>query len=249
MERTFFEKIKDDYGLPATIKMKEFMKHNKLVVRLKCKRNYLTKLRRNKIFPKFITDNCRRFHHLYNESSMHTVSNFIDGIKMKYLNICINGTFRSLKYAERKLFKIKCDIFKLIPENIATEYFARQKINSNKLKAEITCRHDHKYTTLMNRCTLKGHNNWFMNLTDINIPDSSKMVLGLGPKFNLPYDNKNLPIKNIISEVENIIREIPEEHTEEKDEIRRQISTSISSFKLRGNINKSPQDIIYNCYQ
>ena len=138
MERTFFEKIKDDYGLPATIKMKEFMKHNKLVVRLKCKRNYLTKLRRNKIFPKFITDNCRRFHHLYNESSMHTVSNFIDGIKMKYLNICINGTFRSLKYAERKLFSIASNkTIVCLEKNSGTDFYNYQyfKVSRASIKS------------------------------------------------------------------------------------------------------------------
>lgn len=65
----------------------------------------------------------------------------------------------------------------------------------------------------------------------------------MGPKYNLPYDKKELPIKNVISEVEDLIKNIPDDPLDEKDEMRRQITRSITSFKLRENIHKTPQDL------
>ena len=240
LENTFFEHIRMNFGVPATNSLKNYIKQSKIVDRLKCKKNYLVKCRKNKIYPIFINDSCRRFNHLYNESSIHSVSNFINGIKRKYLNTCIEGTFRKLKHENKKLLKTKHDVFQIIPEQIAKEYFVRQKITSNKFKDTESFRLSCKFDALLNKYSLNGYDYWFMNLSNIEIPNSAKKILGMGPKYNLPYVKKELPIKNVISEVENLIRNIPDDQLDEKDEMRRQITRSITSFKLRENVYKSP---------
>ena len=82
----------------------------------------------------------------------------------------------------------------------------------------------------MNRYSIKGCDDWFMNLTEENVPNSTKIILGMGHKFSLPYNKKDLPIENIIAEVEDTLTSIADDLIEEKNQIRRHISRSIFSF-------------------
>ncbi|XP_044744639.1 uncharacterized protein LOC123306618 [Coccinella septempunctata] len=67
---------------------------------------------------------------------------------------------------------------------------------------------DKKFLDLKKRKlnSIKYKDKWFRNLTDTQIPNEVKVLLSLGPKFSIaPRPIRDLPIKNIIADVENAI--------------------------------------------
>lgn len=68
----------------------------------------------------------------------------------------------------------------------------------NYNKALINMNHD-----LINNFNAKA----IVNLTDVEIPNAVKFILSLGPKFNLPFLNKQIIFDEIISVTNDIIEQ------------------------------------------
>lgn len=83
-----------------------------------------------------------------------------------------------------------------------------------------------KYTNQHNSCTAKlnrklnalsdqqtkchitaNTNNYIHNATKIDIPDDVKFLMGLGPKFGLPSTKEEIPVFNIIADLEGILNQ------------------------------------------
>lgn len=65
----------------------------------------------------------------------------------------------------------------------------------------------------------------------------------MGPKFNVPYTKKNLPVNHLLSEVRDLLQSLPEEQEEQKGLIRHEVVRVITSHKLRFESQYTAQDI------
>lgn len=98
----------------------------------------------------------------------------------------------------------------------------------------------------MNFSTTINHN-WFVNLTDTDIPQDVSWLLSLGPKFAVPIKQNKFPLLKIIADVENVLTMETDEH--EKDVKRSKVSHLLNKRKFSNTI-KCPVDVeitkIYN---
>lgn len=80
---------------------------------------------------------------------------------------------------------------------------------------------------------------WFINLTNVDIPNDICWLLSLGPKFSLPIQQKEFPIFKFIADIENVLTcDINEESRETK---RSKVSHLLNKQKFSNEI-KSPID-------
>ncbi|GBP09267.1 hypothetical protein EVAR_68919_1 [Eumeta japonica] len=61
---------------------------------------------------------------------------------------------------------------------------------------------------------IKFNREWFVNKTNIDIPEDVQWILSLGQKYALPLDRKRFPMMKIITEGEDII-----ETVQDKEEV------------------------------
>ncbi|XP_045466655.1 uncharacterized protein LOC123675349 [Harmonia axyridis] len=66
---------------------------------------------------------------------------------------------------------------------------------------------------------------WFKNLSQTTVPEEVKTVLGLGSKFNVPLDHKEIHIKDLIADVESILDLVEEDR---RDTLRAKIASIIT---------------------
>lgn len=83
-------------------------------------------------------------------------------------------------------------------------------------------------------------NKWLINLTTINIPEETKQILSLGPKFNFPNFNKQIDIPNLITDIEYCIQDI---NLPIKNKIRLEICNSITYFSKSIKLNITKQHL------
>lgn len=76
---------------------------------------------------------------------------------------------------------------------------------------------------------IKTSNEWFENMSNLNIPQHIQDVLSLGPKFSIEYKNKkDIPTNDIIANIEAGINSLNEP---QKNEIRSKLCNVITNFK------------------
>lgn len=217
----FFNFIRINFGDDTVKSMKEYCHWNYKIVMLKARKKFLTSCRNQKLFPRFITDLSSNYDCLYENghfTSPIKVANFIHNIQRQHLNLSIRSTFAQIKCNVSKLFTIRCKILQdnKIPNNISIDFLNEQKAFASRNLITENDRLNIKFQDLKIQAYMKQNKEWFMNLTSVVIPLEVQHILSLGPKFNLPYKSKMLPIKNLVCDIENIVNQI-EDHGIKQD--------------------------------
>ncbi|KAK9871967.1 hypothetical protein WA026_015212 [Henosepilachna vigintioctopunctata] len=80
---------------------------------------------------------------------------------------------------------------------------------------------------------------WFINTTDINIPQNIADFLLLGSKFGIPTTNKRVRLWQFLTDVENNVLEVP---CEQRDVVGAQVTNSLTNY-----MNKSHKRSSHLC--
>jgi PHD/YefM family antitoxin component YafN of YafNO toxin-antitoxin module len=119
-------------------------------------------------------------------NTINNLKNSKNIIERKLKNILPESTFQNLQRTQDEFMKNNIDKTSTKLKNKFTKI-------SEKYTPEIEIRYDKE-------C--------IKNLTEYEIPEPVQMLLSYGPKFNLPTDEQNFPVKDFIADLEIIFEDI-----------------------------------------
>ena len=138
-------------------------------------------------------------------------------IQKKVLNIEIKQTSFTLRSIQREIYTIKSKITAAVPEQISDSFFRSQdKFHEMNLKAQSNATKKKFYARLQKMSTNialpQPKETAIHNGTKIELPQETTVLLSLGPKFALPYNNiQEIPIFHLIADIEAVIQTNPNE--------------------------------------
>lgn len=222
---------------------------NRKLSNLENHKKYLTACRRNHVLPSHISNSMKFLNTYLSESSPFTnkCQKILRNFQKKILNMEINYTHWKSQLTKTSIDCNKLYIQNHVPPDTFDKFVQAQynfyvknknavkKKQIAKLNKILRSQKVHQYTSSFSLHEIEKK--WCVNLTNKPLPNNVCLVLSLGDKFNLPYSNDNLPIKQTIIDTECIIDQIQDE--EQKIQKRNQFVNIFSNFI---NNTKKPQD-------
>lgn len=228
----FFNEVKNQFGQNAATLLKSISNFKRRYNSQKNKATFLVKCRQHQVLPKFLhfkmghikfanISNTHKWEKNYKKFLIQTLSLLITD--------CIQNQKQTLKDIQTFIELAKT----IFPAGTVEKYIATIERRSQLMFEKEKKRQITKLQTLINNElkgshseTLNKNKQWLNNLTTINIPDNVKNILALGPKFAFHYNNKQIPINDIIANIEIMIENKSEEA---KFDIRTKICNSIKN--------------------
>lgn len=236
----FYNNIKEKYGSEVVYNLKQYSKNKEKLAQFKNRKIFLLKTKSKHIFPKFMNFN---FNHIQFEDQKNELEfqNVMYTFKKKVMNLLIQDTVTrenqimkqinvNLNYITQYLPESTCETFVVLEEHkFETKFCKIRETNINKFNILMKSKNK---PILYDYCE-----NSVENVSSIQVPDYVKKTLSLGQQFSIPFklknnndvvSNKQLPVNQIICNIENRIKISNEE---EKNVIRNNICGAINKFK------------------
>ncbi|KAL3279841.1 hypothetical protein HHI36_017347 [Cryptolaemus montrouzieri] len=126
---------------------------------------------------------------------------------MKCLIKEIETTFWKIARLKKEIRDIQRQAYDLLPELQVENFVNHQYPYFKNLEREISINQEKKLNFLREsqaNIRVKVNKEWVFNCTDIQLPSKVQNTLALGPKFSIPLEKKDVPLVNIITDVESI---------------------------------------------
>lgn len=235
----FFQHILNTHGRDVLNLLKTWMNTNKKLAAIKNRRIFLLQCRTKKVFPQHITNNMNCLNSLKSEN--HPFLNEIDKIVFKFkkniLNLEIKITVWKLKKLEQELNEIKTTVSDFLPTSVFLD-FSDSCINRyKKLFNVIKRKNIKKITTLCSNqmsFELGILDRFLHNYTDTDLPIEVKKMLGVGPKFAIPLDKKDIPVPTLIKDLEFCIQSL-NLNEDDQDDLRAKCINNVTNFLTTAN--------------
>lgn len=240
----FYNSIKQEYGIKTMRLYKQYNNMTNQINKTIMDKMFLIRCRKDKIIPKFIHDRTKRlFQTPILEQYKTKIMNLIHRTNRKILNMEIRMTMERCKSKMKTLFLLRQSMYRLCPRHVVNKFVNTQKISGKITKQRINLRLNGKYEKLRAENALRIHTDpgWFINLTEKEIPSDVETMLALGKKFAVPHKAKEIPLFNVVADIETVTKSIEDKNVHNM--IRSKAATVVSnhmhktdSSMSRGNI-------------
>lgn len=221
-----FNQIRNTHGQNVITLMNEYDKHNMKLAKTTASIGFLEKCRQTGILPKFISSSTNAISSQFDTNS--TISPNVESTIMhfhqKLLNLHIKENFVHKNGWTKKLGHLNTKIIEAINEECAELFLQQQqhKFTSQlqRNRAHLNTKFDKLFAAMKGKYYLNTDEQMFKNLTEVEFPESTKWLIGLGPKFAIAVANNEIPLIKIIAEVENILLRNTEETERDAKRVR-----------------------------
>ncbi|KAJ8977218.1 hypothetical protein NQ317_002470 [Molorchus minor] len=216
----FYQTVAQQYGIETVVLFKKWGNTNIKLAASRNRKIFLLNCRRLGIVPTHITNNTQNVENLIDIHDGRTgqeIHNFNNRLKNKILNLEIKITHGNLTKLERSINQLQIQLENKVPNNMLTEFIRRQTIKYNI-----------EFHKIKNTNINKLKNLEQQSLTDIKpYPPDIMTFLSLGAKFCLPPKVQDVPIKQFLADVENLISSF---NDEKQNIFRAQITNILTNF-------------------
>ena len=229
----FYQTILQQYGADSVQLLKKWAKLNNKMASLKNRKLFLITCRSQGIVPTHIRNNTKHLPLMIETTNGRTARetlDFMSRLDRKILNLEINITFKSIKQAERSLKDINQTLSKKIPNNILTQFEQFQNRSYENTFKKIKKNNIKKVTNLKNselENILQIQDNWIRDLSGCDIPSDIKKLLALGHKFSIEPNSKDIDLKKMLADIENIINLYPASN---RNVLRAKVTNALTNF-------------------
>ena len=192
---------------------------NKLCVQCS-RKDFLRRCKKFGLHPTHIQNTFRCINGLLESASPYRgkLQKAMDRFKRTILNIEISDTFHNIKKLEKTKATLTSKITQVSPSNTYTHFFDSQETFFQRKSRSLKITTNRKFQHLLERVEIEKANklivneSWIKNMTNINVPHETMVLLGYGPKFALPLENnQEIPYFKIIADLESILKLEPDE--------------------------------------
>lgn len=171
---------------------------------------FLIKCRKYGITPKFIqnsTKNIKGIFHTTDEKIEKTLRLHIENFHSKILNLLIKQNHEVRKINTKNVENIENSLRNTLTADDAKAFFNSEQIIDKKTKHEVKSRHQKKFKALQEQqrkeLDIKHNDKWFVNTTNLMIPENVEWLLSHGKKFALPQTKNDFPLLQYIADGKN----------------------------------------------
>ncbi|CAA9993533.1 unnamed protein product, partial [Nesidiocoris tenuis] len=210
--------------------MKKFATLNRKLVLARSRRWFLLKCRTGGVYPNHIMQNFNCVHNVARFSGGYAGQSqrLIKRFKRDLLNLEIRATIGSLHRLKKDMDNVRMWLRSNLPAALVDSFLAGQCRFGERFFDSQNLALNSKFRKLQREQTdrVKRANGAFLvNLTDVRVPPQVEGILGLSGTVNLPYNSKNLPIVDLITDVEMLVGGITDE--EQRRAVRSEAATII----------------------
>ncbi|XP_055715046.1 uncharacterized protein LOC129809259 [Phlebotomus papatasi] len=242
-ESGLFGRLSSILGDNMTI-VRQFCRAVKKCAHLESRKWFLLQCRRQGIFPRHITENVECVVNLITLDSPFNgkAKRLMDDFKARILKLEIGITHWRLKKMEREINSKKRGIQECLHySNDCRLFFMDQEHAYERILAEKLAVVGRKLVACRQRgdgaVDFAEHQEFLVNVSDVEIPAGVTKLLSLGPKFALPTGR--LPIFHMLAETEVVVRNV--EDQTEKDRLRSRLVNTLQNCS-RGSRSLLPQE-------
>lgn len=207
----FFRQIHENYGYEASNLLKLWMKVNTSLASTQNRKCFLISCKKKKIYPRHVYQNINTQHIDLPTHHVGQADDINCRLRTKIINLEIGFCFSHIHHLEYKRRQFKRRLLEILPHNIVGNFESRLVHKYNKEFSEINKRLNKKLNNLVSKkkSTLVIQDHWLKNLSNKSLPDDVKTILSLGPKFAFPPSNKDISMKHLLAEVEEVVVTAP----------------------------------------
>lgn len=245
--QSYYNRITIKYNTKTKNVISKYCKLNSKLINATTSRIFLLKCKHDKITPEFITNisskiesfkTCSKLNRSY-DNIITVLNKKLHNLEIKKQTLFINNTRRLLSDLEQKISGL-----------INKEDF--EEFLNNQSKFMEKQRQDGKHRRLLDRTVRNATDMIRLNekaivntIPTLEVPKDVQTILSFGPKFNLPVNTRNLPMIDILADIEQIVTKI--EDDDPKDLLRTDCSDIMKSY-LKKNHTKSRMDVTLEEY-
>ncbi|KAL5274106.1 hypothetical protein ACFFRR_000700 [Megaselia abdita] len=213
-KNTYLNSINITYNRATKSKVSSYFHMTAKIAKHLSHRTFLLRCKSNSIIPSFIMFCTKNIENLNTVKSISkSYVNMLNYLQKKLLNLEIKKTTLTLNLLRRQRTASERDLRLLLNENDLLNLISSQDVVMKNILRKQNYVKVKKYDEFSNRQDniVSFDPKCIRNTTNVLIPEEVNTILSFGPKFNLPVNNNNLPIYQLMADVEDIINEIPEE--------------------------------------
>lgn len=230
----FYEDMKTLYGQEASDILKKWNMTLRKLASITNRKYFLLLCRQKGIFPAHITRNFKcLYESLIGEHPyINEVSNLIYNFKKDVLNKEIKITFWKINTFNSNISTCKNSLLTIMPTTIVKDFENRQKRSYEVMFNKIKSKQIRKLKDLTNeqhQAIFGRKDDFIVNLTNIEIPEDVGQCIGLGPKFSVPYQKHDIPVLNILKDVEYCIQQ-SSDNNNNKNVLRGSVTNIITNY-------------------
>lgn len=205
---------------------------------------YLVRCRKEGVIPNFIKYSTKNIYNIFNagesipEKLNKNLDTCINNFHNKILNLLIKQKHEIRKQNTKNAKTTKAQIDSQLTKDDATMLYKSELILEKKQKYEITRRHIKKFNILKEEqkreLDIKENKNWFVNLTNTEIPEKVSWLLSHGKKFAIPQTKQHFPLLTYIADGEECIKTLKEKEAQElaRNKFANMIENHVNNYKL-----------------
>lgn len=237
----FYQTITSRYGIQTSNIMKEWSNNNRKTANLLNRRIFLLESKRLGLTPDHVgtgVKNVLNLFEFYTGTRFNRKINaFNKNLINRLLSLEIEHTHLKISHVSKCNTMIERELRQTIPTEILREFFRRQQITYNKIFHRTKTTNLKKIKTLqrrIHRVNYKVPDKWFKNLSQTEVPEEVRIILSLGSKFNVPLHQKEINIKDLITDIESILDLVEEDR---RDTMRAKMASIITSHLHKNNVH------------
>ncbi|XP_055714379.1 uncharacterized protein LOC129808618 [Phlebotomus papatasi] len=241
----YLQCVMDNHGPNIVADLKAYMRNRRKFARMIARRKFLLHCRKTGVMPSHIINNVRCLYQTISRQSPFNrqIDNMIKCFQHKILSMEIKVTFWEIREIKDQLTVLQHKLietqvvaiqsFLLVQEQVFWRVFQRA-----------THTHINKFNVLrmkqLGQVINMPSSEWVVNSTDAQLPHEVKMLLGLSPRFSLPYGQ--LPpqvVLHMLAEIEDVIHLLPNDdnNNNKKRMIRSKIAQLINTRLTNHRLN------------
>lgn len=233
----FYQGVTEKYGIVTTKDLKKWSRINIKLAKFNNRLIFTMECRRKEVIPTHIKNNIRSLDVMLTCEGkfLQTALNIKNKLVSKILTHEINVTNFYIRKMNKELDSLKNNVKNVLTEIEFREFSKKQKQKYHKLFYKVKSGNIKKIKNLGDKNkqnVLMGNQKWFVNATNVPIPQEIQGFLSLGPKFALKTSPRNFPISSYLAEIENITSEI---HEENRNQFRARVTNIITNFIKNNN--------------
>lgn len=237
-----YNKIKKNNNMKLNINKYKTTRDKTL--KLKSSITFLIRCRNTGIIPQFITNSTRNIFRIF-ETNMITKSSirqtlykYVENFHNKVLNLLLRQKHELLRIYDEERTDIRGWIDRQLTDEESRELWHSENNLGASLERTIKEKHRRKFENLMRthkqELEIKFNKKWFVNKTNIVIPEDVQWILSLGQKHGLPVRREDFPMMKYITDGEDFIQQIIDKEEQEitRTQFTNMIDNHLNKLKL-----------------
>lgn len=243
----FFNYIMTVFGINLVVHFKEWAKDNKKLANSINNRIFLLRCRHDGIYPKHIVNEVKCVYSLFQEKHPYNrkICTMVNKLKRDILNLEIKIVNWRITRLVKSIVYHRSSLRNRVPDRLISDFAMRQEKFFQRTLNSVRSANVRKYHSLFSladRPDVVTQPNWLVNLTNVELPWFVSKILSLGSKFSLPYELKDFPWLDLLSDIENYVRVQETLDTEGKNGLRATLCNVVLNFynKFKSMVTPDP---------